>query len=1049
MIRRTLFMLTFLLMPYLSIAQGLYFGQNKVQYDNFTWHFIQSDHFDVYYYDEGYELAQFTARTAEEAYKSIRNTFRYQLTDRVMIVVYVSHNDFQQTNVVDPYMHEGIGGVTELFKNRIVVPFRGDYGEFRHVLHHELVHAVVNDMFYGGSLQSAISNNIRLQIPLWFNEGIAEYEALGWDTESDMFMYDAVINEYLPKSISHLNGYLAYRGGQSVWYYIAEKYGHQKISDILHRVKRTGSVERGFTAAIGLNLKELSEEWFYAQKQRYMPDIAERQRATDFAERMTNHKKDNSFYNASPTISPQGDKIAFISDRDDYYSVYVMSAIDGKILQRVIKGYNTTDFEQLHLLTPGISWSPDGQYISLAAKSQGEDVIYIVPVDRGKRRKLTFDLDAIYTVRWSPTGNHLAFIGTKNHKPNLYIYDLHENNLIQLTDDVFSDSDPVWSHDGTEIYYISNRGNYLSVNDIPDNFRLIDHDLNSSDLFAIDIETKNIKRLTDAPDNIKSPLVSSGGKHLLFISDRNGIYNIYQWNLETDKIRPITNSLNPIHQMSLSADDTKLTFSSFVEGGYDVFLMNNPLKDTIDVAELPPTEFIKRQNKITALDMLGSIPIPVERKLHSEAPDTITGVPVDTVAEKGVYGDDISIDFSTYIFDDRNSILQDTTLTGTEIPSIEGNIDEEGNFIPDQYTIKFTLDYALASAGYSTFWGFQGSTYLAFSDLLGNHRILLLADIQYDFKNSIYGAGYFNLAGRTDWGVIGYHIPLYLYQYDQYERVSLYRYRKYGFDAMASHPFDRFRRIDGSIGFYTLTSENLTWQGESERRYILYPSLSYVFDNTLWGYTAPRRGQRYNITIQGSPKISDSSVGFMTVMADYRTYTSIGRDYTIALRLSGGSSFGPDPQRFMIGGIDGWINYEFEQGYPIQNVEDFMFLTPVLPMRGYNYNAQYGSNFALVNFEMHYPLIRYLLGGMVPLSLQNVRGVTFIDVGSAWDDFSSFRAFEKTEYGNYRTKDLLIGAGIGARFYLFAFPFRFDIAWNYNLDRWSKPMYYFSIAFDI
>ena len=139
-------------------------------------------------------------------------------------------------------MEEGIGGVTELFKNRVVLPFEGSYRMFRHVIHHELVHAVINDMFYGGSIQSIISNNVRIQLPLWFNEGLAEYEALGWDTNSDMFMRDAALHTYLPP-IEYLSGYFAYRGGQSVWFYIANKYGEQKIAEILNRIKGAHSVE--------------------------------------------------------------------------------------------------------------------------------------------------------------------------------------------------------------------------------------------------------------------------------------------------------------------------------------------------------------------------------------------------------------------------------------------------------------------------------------------------------------------------------------------------------------------------------------------------------------------------------------------------------------------------------------------------------------------------------------------------------------------------------------------------------------------------------------
>ena len=197
-------------------AQDDMFGKNKVQYTKFTWSFIQSDHFDVYFADGGKTLAEFTAAAAESAYASISKSSGTRSSTASRSSCTIRTTTFQQTNVISEYLEEGIGGVTELFKNRVVIPFEGDYKKFRHVIHHELVHAVINDMFYGGSIQSIISNNITLQLPLWFNEGLAEYEALKWDTDSDMFLRDATVHEYLPP-INQLYGYFAYRGGQSVW----------------------------------------------------------------------------------------------------------------------------------------------------------------------------------------------------------------------------------------------------------------------------------------------------------------------------------------------------------------------------------------------------------------------------------------------------------------------------------------------------------------------------------------------------------------------------------------------------------------------------------------------------------------------------------------------------------------------------------------------------------------------------------------------------------------------------------------------------------------
>src|SRR3972149_4979973 len=107
-----------LLASSLAFGQNSVYGKNKVQYKNFDWQYIQTNHFDIYFSQNGYELAEFTAEAAEDAYESIRKILRYDINNRVPFVVYNSHNEFQQTNVVDEYMEEGIGGVAGLFKNR-------------------------------------------------------------------------------------------------------------------------------------------------------------------------------------------------------------------------------------------------------------------------------------------------------------------------------------------------------------------------------------------------------------------------------------------------------------------------------------------------------------------------------------------------------------------------------------------------------------------------------------------------------------------------------------------------------------------------------------------------------------------------------------------------------------------------------------------------------------------------------------------------------------------------------------------------------------------
>ena len=165
-----------------------------MQYQDFDWKYIQSKHFDVYYYGDKTQLPEFVADAAESSLVSLRRDFRYNIEKRIPVLAYNSHNDFEQTNVIYYMIEESVGGFTEAFKDRIVIPFQGDYNQFRQVLHHELTHAVMFQMLYGKNFGSMVAGMARFQVPLWLAEGLAEYESIGWDTDSDMFMRDATLN---------------------------------------------------------------------------------------------------------------------------------------------------------------------------------------------------------------------------------------------------------------------------------------------------------------------------------------------------------------------------------------------------------------------------------------------------------------------------------------------------------------------------------------------------------------------------------------------------------------------------------------------------------------------------------------------------------------------------------------------------------------------------------------------------------------------------------------------------------------------------------------
>lgn len=1047
-----------------STALFAQFGQNKVNYKDTEWFYIQTKHFDIYFTVGGEKIAEFTASASEDALSGIQKDLNYQLNNRILLIVYNSHNDFQETNVTDEYTGRGTGGFTEPFKNRVVFPFEGSYKKFQHVIAHELVHAVMRDMYFGGTIQNIIAKGITLQVPTWFMEGSAEYLSQGWETNTDMFIRNSIISETLP-DINQLDGYLAYRGGQSVFRYIADTYGRQKVGEILNKIQNYGTLEQTLKASIGIGLEELNERWKKSLKKQFWPDIAVKQDPDELSKRLTDNKKIGGFYNTSPVLSPQGDKIAFISDRDIYFDVYIMDAQDGKVLKKIVESGKTTDFEELTVLHPSLTWSPDNKRIALSSKSGGSDVITIIDAETEISYELPFKLPGIETINWSRDGNKLAFIAYSSQQSDVYIYDFSTKNLTNLTNDLFSETDPIWIPDGKKIIFSSDRGNDLKQTIPTEDFQMFNHPFKQLDLYSIDVETKNVERIIDWQySDERSPAVSSDGKELLFVSDKNGINNIYRIKIDSienhsssfSKALPITNSLSDLGQLSLSYDGKKLVFTALYNLGYNIFMLNNPFEMKLETDSLKYTDYMKSivsaKSRNEEKAAVKTISLKDSTDQHNVAITDSTKQKTKIFVgqfekDKKSVNDSTKTDYSKYVFvndpsesdsariEKRNQIFRET-------------LDKNGNFLVNRYKINFSPDLIYANAGYSTLYGLLGTTVLAFSDVLGNHRLIGQTSLQVDIKNSDYGLAYYYLKERVDFGIQAFHTARFLYR-DSYLGSELYRFRNFGLIGVASYPLNRFHRIDFGLSVLNVSAENLdnSLVPAEHFTYIL-PSFSFIQDNVLWGYTSPIEGTRYSLTLFGDPGFTRSAQSFYSIVFDYRNYFRFWFDNGFVFRLSGGLSGGANAQRFFIGGTENWINRSFATGgIPISNANDYAFLTPALPLRGYDYAEQLGTKYGLLNLELRLPIIRYLLTGGLPLFFQNILGVAFIDAGSAWDNTSKLQFVGKDDDGTTVTKDLLIGTGVGFRLYML-FLWRLDIAWKYNFDKFSEPRYYLSLGLD-
>lgn len=1003
------------------------FGKNKIQYDKFNWQYIQSDNFDVYFSDGGYYTAKFTAMHAEQALRKIETTLSVSISKRIVIILYNSHNLFQQTNVIDEFMSEGIGGVTELFKNRVVLPFEGDYEKFAHVIHHELVHAVINDIFYGGSVQALISNSPRAQLPLWMNEGFAEYSSVGGlDTKTDQFMRDVAVSEYL-KGLNQLSGYFAYRGGQAFWSYVADKYGKEKVGEVLMRFKALGDVNRTFLSAFGLSYEDMSEQWAKDTKKYYFPDVDRYDYVEDWSTRLTNHQKEDNFYNTSPAVSPDGETVAFISDRGDgVFGLYLMD-LETKQVEKLATSARSTDFEELNFLTPGISWNPSGTELAVGAKAGNTDGIYIINAKSGDYRVVATGIQTIGGVAWSPDGAFIAFdAAVGGTQSDIYLYEVATGKLSQLTNDVFTDMEPAWSVDSKTVYFISDRGDHLSGTETEHNFAMWDHDVYQRDIYSVSLDSGGIVRHTFEPSVGKySIAVAPDNQRLLYTADYNGIGNLWELQLSTGKRQARSNSLQEVSQISLSKDGSKLLFSSQNRVGYDLFLVKYPF-DLPVKDSLPTTRFMQQQ--IDEKSSLANI--------------------LDT-AEPAVETNDLSYGTFDVNFDGTSMVPPNDEAETVDARAPGATGDSVVDFTPREYKVRFTTDVISGNAGFSNFYGAQGTTQMLFSDMLGDHEIYFRANLFLDLANSNFYLQYNYKPLIIDYSFSAFHTAGYTFVYDG-PNTYYARMRSYGAASWASLPFSRYQRLDFGFQAQQMSRENLddpTVFGLS--RFVVVPTLSFVHDDAVPGFWAPIKGTRANITLEASPPIGSTGLSFFTMRTDLREYIHLGGNYCIALRGSGGASIGGNPQKFFIGGVDNWINRTFSAaGWPFQNPEDFAFTRPGWPLRGYSINERDGSQYFVANAELRFPLLFAIQAGPLPALFQGLQGQFFFDVGGAWDRFG----MAGTTMGNVRTVALdpiLYSTGIGIRSIIIGLPLRFDVAWRHqSTGGMSEPYYLFSLGAD-
>jgi hypothetical protein len=204
---------------------------------------------------------------------------------------------------------------------------------------------------------------------------------------------------------------------------------------------------------------------------------------------------------SSPSWSPDGRRIAFVSDREGAPNIWVIG----------LDGSNATNLTRHEAKDHSPAWSPDGEWIAFASvRDTLYWELYIMRADGSQVQRLTWwESASDLWPSWSPDGMRLAFASRRDGNWELYTMNRDGSNLQRLTNHPADDTNPAWSPDGSRIAFESTRDGYAEIYVVP----------------ATGGEAVNISKLVWATD--RGPTWSPDGSRIAFYSDRDGQWNLY------------------------------------------------------------------------------------------------------------------------------------------------------------------------------------------------------------------------------------------------------------------------------------------------------------------------------------------------------------------------------------------------------------------------------------------------------------------------------------------------------------------------------------------
>jgi Tol biopolymer transport system component len=929
-----------------------YFGKNKVHYDNFSWRIYKSPHFEVFYYPEFEQHLSRLTSYLESGYQKLSAGLKHEMPEPIPAILYKTHSEFEQTNLFPTFLPEGVLAFAEPTRGRLLLPIDEPPDRLNGLIQHELTHVFAFSMIPRGLFQRGI--------PLWIDEGLAEYFRGIWDPLDLMMIRDAAITDQVPKlsraEFEAFSGRLVYNMGHACFEYMEARYGKEGIRQFLYTLRKGilgGSVEDIYQQAFRSTPEEFDAGFDKWLKERFKP-FRDKQRPDDYGKDLSPNQEKTRFaqvYGFSP--SPSGEMVAALTANrsDGEADVVLLSTKDGSVIRNLTSGF-TNRYESIEfnddqfVASRSIAFDPRGDTIAFFARANKRRTLFLLSALDGKvLRRIPIYLDQAQAPAILPGGQRVVFSALKDAISDIFVVDLESGEVKNLTNDEFADNNPQISPDGATVVY---------------NRRVSGHDK----VFSFPIANPGRKtQLTFGAHDDLSPTFSTDGKRLYFSSDEDDdIPNLRSLDLETGVIQQYTDALGgnmaPAVLKGKNAD--RLAFITYYKAEFRLYAKDSgePLKE-------------------------------VEQEVRS--------------ADEG------SVDFQA------------------DVPHqvIPENKRAKRRFEGMQLEGRPPLNLGVTSSG-----DFFGGSQVALTDVLGDQNLVITA---YSFRElQSYSANYVNLSRRFQYGINLFDQKQFFYSSPYnlqpgFSRQGAYATQRYtGGLIVGSYPINKFQRLEASAGIFRVNEafENADAQQAVQdaaaalgQQFILNNgtllpvSLSLVTETTRFAQFGPLSGSTSSLSAEIAPSVG-GTLGRKTLRGDARAYFRLGSTSTLlAMRAFGAYSTGDNPALAYFGG-----NQE---------------------LRGYPYLSFAGNKAFFANLELRLPLINV---AATPIGLLGpVRATLFAGIGGAHYRGEPYK-FGTSEAGTSYVNDPVFGEpvtgfhlvdgrasyGFGLQAFVLGYPLHFD-----------------------